>query len=380
MAGEHVEISAAQRAAGNKKFQELMAAEKPVESAPVVEVPEAGAQDTRKDTAVTDTAEKVQEEKKVVPEPEKVPEKKDEPVVAEEADEPPVDEADAIALQESLLNDEVPLKKEPKDKDKTPLEERVEWKKARLREKQRIEALERDLAALRAQPPVAQPSQAIETPAPTVHAPVVQTPAAIEDQVDAMEKDWNDGKHPDWDFARLEREKMTVVVQARVAAQIAADRAREQKESEEKRVRESQAETTARIDKAITKTEAFLPGLKEAFTALAKDPVFGPDPIIGQAVMQNLDKGGLHVVYYLHHHRDFASSLLDLPVDERAKKLYDLRMKLTQPKKAAVKPTDFKPDKQIVNSHIPDKDEKGKAKTGDGEVEAEIQKAMSKRR
>lgn len=384
---EHVEISASQKAAANKKFQELMAAEKPEE--PIEKKPAEGEQSEvaeGDDTATGDAGEKVQEEKVESETEEKAPEKKDEkkaaeiPAEEEVVDEPPTDEADAIAAQEALLN-EAPPKKE-KGKDKTPIEERAEFKKYRLQikeERARIEALEKTITELKTQAPVTDQTKKPETGVFPSQA-VTPTPAEVEAQIAALDKDWNDGKFPTMDYAQLEAEKTALRAEARVMAKITAQQKERDERSKADVAQKEQEATTARIDKELAKAETFLPGVKDAFLALVKDPVIGPDPIIGQAIMQNLDKGGLHVAFYLKHHRDYAVSLTELPVDERAAKLYDLRQKLTRPKKTAVKPTDFKPDKPIVNSHIPEKGEKEKNKSSDSEVEAEIQKARKNRR
>jgi hypothetical protein len=250
-------------------------------------------------------------------------------------------EEKAIKEQEKLLEEK------PVDRDLTPLEERKSWKAARLREKAKIEALERENQRLRGSTPLA--------------APIALDPQAVEAQISALEERWNSGALPDWDYQRLTDEQLAI----RSAAKVLQIHAENQKQAQ-------QTHKRAIMDAAIkTREKDGLIGMRKVFDEIIMpgNPI-GADPDLGRLVERTLNSGGIDLIFFLHHHPQISEEILSLPPDEKLMRLGELRAKLTK-KRPPIQPSGYRPSRPITNSHIPDKSERAAS-------EDDVQKEISK--
>jgi len=279
---------------------------------------------TQKETPVEDVVEET------IIEPEEVQEEGQESNEVVPEDEPEELEPEVEELEpEENVHKEGEETNEPvvhKEKKKLTSAEARYWKTKRIQEenarlKERMSYLEGKIEHLVPQSTTEQPLQ------PNI-APLSKD---VDAQIQIIEKAFEDGQI---DFNRKTALQAAVIVKGEFEPQINAQK--------------KQNEVAERVEKAFVKNEAVLPGLRQTIASL-KGTKLGNDTIIGNFVIDNADKCGMDVAYYLAKHPSYSAELMDLPVYEKIAKLVALGNTLTKPRQQVVKKT-TKPSPQIRNS------------------------------
>ncbi len=230
-----------------------------------------------------------------------------------------------ILEQERMIQDEP-----PGDPDKTTPAAKKAWREQRLKIRQ-----------LQAE------NEKLRTQAPAVPLGFILSEAEAEKQAAQLEEDWINGRiSGNVDYQQIEDQKQALRVAAKMSAIAQATR-----------IQNELAAKREAMNAAIQKNQDRLPGLAKVFQSVVQDPLLGNHVLFGQIIERNLNRGAMDLLYFLHHHPPMAKEILNLPPDEAAVRLNELKTKLTKQQKATA--SDFRPSKPITNSQFDEQPRRG---------------------